>query len=76
MSELDRLLSGEKTPTRSSAMVLYKDPSTHQAIAPTQETRLASYLSEVVMSEVRLKIGLHWSPIDGNAAEQYGWRLE
>lgn len=26
------------------------------------------------ISEIYLKIGTHWSPIDGNAADQYGFK--
>lgn len=28
--------------------------------------------ADITVSEVYLKIGTHWSPIDGNAASQYG----
>lgn len=44
-----------------------------QEMVPVTETAIAVVPTVAVISEVYLKIGTHWSPIDGNAAGQYGF---
>lgn len=81
-ASITRTISTGKGEQRTSALVPTKkgrlrvrNNAEYGLEAKARDKALTRQLQQsvTVISEVYLKIGTHWSPIDGNAASEYGF---